>query len=260
MRYFGFKKRSFGLKTIGWTGSTAFTLSDLFANGEQGVWFDPSDLSTMFQDEYGLDPVTKDGDPVGLILDKSGNGNHAIQETASARPIYRTDGYLHWLEFDGVDDQLSTSKNFTIKTPLTMFSRADSVSPTRYSAIFSLTFNHVNTVSIQHSEASLRAYVRIFNQTGIIAPQNDLEAATVALQVSSGKVSLNTGSESMNLDTDFTTQYAEEAAIDIGKSASAASNPFHGVFYGGVYVADALDDKAIKGCVDYLDAKAGVTL
>lgn len=106
MRYFGFKKRSFGLKTIGWAGSTASALADLFKNGEQGVWLDPSDLSTMFQDAGGLIPVTKDGDPVALIKDKSGNGNHATQTTASARPIYRTDGLLHWLEFDGVDDLL----------------------------------------------------------------------------------------------------------------------------------------------------------
>ena len=31
-------------------------------------------------------------------------GNHATQETSAARPIYRTDGTLHWLQFDGVDD------------------------------------------------------------------------------------------------------------------------------------------------------------
>lgn len=84
----------------------AWTPIELFKNGEQGVWFDPSDLSTMFQDVDGTEPVTKDGDPVALIRDKSGNNNHATQDAASARPIYRTDGNLHWLEFDGVDDEL----------------------------------------------------------------------------------------------------------------------------------------------------------
>lgn len=38
-----------------------------------------SDKSTLFQDVAGTVPVTKDGDPVGLIRDKSGNGNHATQ-------------------------------------------------------------------------------------------------------------------------------------------------------------------------------------
>lgn len=84
----------------------AWRPTDLFENGEQGVWLDLYDLSTIFQDVNGVEPVTKDGDPVALIKDKSGNGNHATQTTASSRPVYRTDGKLHWLEFDGVDDFL----------------------------------------------------------------------------------------------------------------------------------------------------------
>ena len=86
----------------------AFAPDELFANGEQGAWYDPSDLTTLFQDAAGTIPVTADGDPVGLILDKSGNDNHAVQSTTSAKITYRTDGTLHWLEGDGVDDHLVT--------------------------------------------------------------------------------------------------------------------------------------------------------
>ena len=43
----------------------------LFAAGEPGAWYDPSDLSTMFQDSAGTTPVTAAGQPVGLRLDKS---------------------------------------------------------------------------------------------------------------------------------------------------------------------------------------------
>lgn len=46
-------------------------IAELFANGEQGVWYDPSDFSTMFQDSAGATPVTAVKQPVGLILDKS---------------------------------------------------------------------------------------------------------------------------------------------------------------------------------------------
>jgi len=49
----------------------AFTPARLFANGEAGAWFDPSDLSTLFQDSAWTTPVTTAGDPVGLMLDKS---------------------------------------------------------------------------------------------------------------------------------------------------------------------------------------------
>ena len=82
----------------------AQVIAALYGNDEQGAMYDPSDLSTLFQDDAGTTPVTADGQPVGLMLDLSGNGNHATQDTAASRPLYRTDGTLHWLEFDGVDD------------------------------------------------------------------------------------------------------------------------------------------------------------
>jgi hypothetical protein len=74
-----------------------------------GAWHDPSDLSTMFQDAAGTTPVTAAGQPVGLILDKSGNGRHASQATSTARPLLEDDGGKMCLKFDGVDDFLSTS-------------------------------------------------------------------------------------------------------------------------------------------------------
>lgn len=83
-----------------------FEPSDLFIEGKQGVWYDPSDMSTLFQDVAGTIPVTKDGDPVALMRDKSGNNNHAMQTVSAARPVYKTDGILHWLDFDGTDDRL----------------------------------------------------------------------------------------------------------------------------------------------------------
>lgn len=49
----------------------AFTPADLFLNGEQGVWYDPSDFSTLFQDSAGTTPVTAVEQPVGLMLDLS---------------------------------------------------------------------------------------------------------------------------------------------------------------------------------------------
>lgn len=64
-----------------------YTLRNVFAKGQQGVWYDPSDLSTLFQDSAGTIPVTGTEQPVGLMLDKSGNGNHATQPTASKRPV-----------------------------------------------------------------------------------------------------------------------------------------------------------------------------
>ena len=46
-------------------------VAGMFGSGEQGVWYDPSDFSTMFQDAAGTTPVTAVEQPVGLMLDKS---------------------------------------------------------------------------------------------------------------------------------------------------------------------------------------------
>jgi hypothetical protein len=48
-----------------------FDPGSLFATGAQGVWYDPSDFSTLFQDVAGTTPVTAVEQPVGLMLDKS---------------------------------------------------------------------------------------------------------------------------------------------------------------------------------------------
>jgi len=53
------------------------------------VWYDPSDYSTMFQDAAGTVPVTAVEQQVGRMLDKSGQGKHATQFTATSRPILR---------------------------------------------------------------------------------------------------------------------------------------------------------------------------
>jgi hypothetical protein len=43
----------------------------LFSASEPGVWYDPSDITTLFQDTAGTTPVTATGQSVGLMLDKS---------------------------------------------------------------------------------------------------------------------------------------------------------------------------------------------
>jgi hypothetical protein len=84
-----------------------FTPASLFAGGIAGAWYGPSDLSTLFQDSAGTTPVTTAGQPVGLMLDNSGNGNHAVQATAAARPTYQTGPARATL--DKVDDRMTVT-------------------------------------------------------------------------------------------------------------------------------------------------------
>ena len=52
-------------------GGASSSPASLFANGEVGAWYDPSQINTLFQDSIGTTPVTAAGQPVGLMLDKS---------------------------------------------------------------------------------------------------------------------------------------------------------------------------------------------
>ena len=102
-------------------GAAPYSPLSLFASGEQGAWYDPSDFSTMFQDAAGTTPVTGAGQSVGRILDKSGRGNHATQANASNKPILQSIGGKLALVFDGVDDFLSTgSIDFTSTDKMTV--------------------------------------------------------------------------------------------------------------------------------------------
>ena len=91
------------------TKGRLWTPRDIFRGSSPplGFWYDPSDLSTLFQDTAGTVPVTAAGQPVGMMMDKSGNGLHIMALNGdSTRPILETDGRTFCLVFDGTDDVL----------------------------------------------------------------------------------------------------------------------------------------------------------
>lgn len=73
----------------------------LFADGGEGAWYDPTDKTTLFQDGAGTTPVTADGDTVGMMQDKSGNGNHLMQSDSALQPVFRDVNGVRWLDFGG---------------------------------------------------------------------------------------------------------------------------------------------------------------
>ena len=62
--------RSGSIKFIGNAASSGI-IDNLFKNGEIGLFYDPSDFSTMFQNPASSIHVTDGGQPIGLLLDKS---------------------------------------------------------------------------------------------------------------------------------------------------------------------------------------------
>ena len=86
---------------LGASASAApFSPTKLFAAGEAGMWIDPSNLTSQWQDSTGTTPVSTPGtvadssNPVGLALDLrlgattlTDPGNHMLQATSTARPL-----------------------------------------------------------------------------------------------------------------------------------------------------------------------------
>lgn len=99
-------------------------IKSLFSLGEQGFAYDPNDLTTLYQDAAGTVPVTAAGQPVGLMLDKSGRNNHASQTVSASRPILQRNATTgaYYLAFDGVDDFLVTNNiDFTATNKVSLF-------------------------------------------------------------------------------------------------------------------------------------------
>jgi hypothetical protein len=94
-----------------------FTPASLFPAA--GAYYDPSDFSTMFQDQAGTTPVTATGQPVGKINDKSGNSHHLLMTaTAGTAPLLQQASGRYYLQFDGVDDYLQSLAWTSIPQPL----------------------------------------------------------------------------------------------------------------------------------------------
>jgi len=98
---------------------------------DNGAWFDPSDLSTLFQDATGTIPVTAVEQPVGKMLDKSGNGNHATQSVTASQPtlsarynlLTKTEDFSNavWAkEFGGVGSTPVVTQNYATAPDGTM--------------------------------------------------------------------------------------------------------------------------------------------
>lgn len=261
---------------VGSGGGGGFQPSTLFATGEQGAWFDPSDITTLFQDDAGTVPVTASGQTVGRMLDKSGNNHHAFQATAGSRPTYRTGAGLAWLEFDGVDDYMQTdSINLSTTSKVSVFAGVRKLVDTPTGLLVETTVdgsanNGSFTVSAPTSLGvgaygfNLRGTAPAAKQattftapiTNVLSCAFDIAGAdfnTEILPRVNGAAPTTAGS-----GTGGTGNFSN-SAMYIGRRGGATL-PFNGNLYGMIARGAASDALTFAGAENYMAVKSGVTL
>lgn len=248
--------------------ATAWIPASLFTASEQGAWYDPSDLSTVWQNSAGTTPGAIDS-PVGRIDDKSGNANHATQATSAARPILRqTAGGLYYLEGDGVDDLLQSGTTLTLSPPCFIIAGLErgSSSGTSYMATFGLVVGSSDFAqlrvrpSIDTPAFYTRGAALGIGQVGTTGVANEFPAATAIVH---GGL-FQAGSQDCRING---------AIVNTGVNAWAPSNSISGArvaipmnavftrkFFGGVVLDRLPTGDEITKMTEYLATKSGVTL
>jgi hypothetical protein len=216
----GYKK----LLLSGVIGS-AFSPLSLFAGGEQGALYDPSDLSSMYQDSAGAAAAVV-GQPVGLLLDGRLGMVPGVEQRASL-----TVGLV------GV----ATPATYDTGTGAAMVVRVD-VSNQSYIRLTGLGQNTLHRVTIS-GVAGGAVQVRAGNQVGtILATIADGSSGTV-LADTGASTQLTITAQSSGTSPTFTVTSVKQIPGNHGVQATSASRPLlqqAGGFY--EHLLDAFDD------------------
>lgn len=108
-----------------------FSPHRLYQSGDILLWYDPSDLTTMFKNTAGTQPVTADGDSVALMLDKGQWGGKTFAEVMAAQPPVLDDDFSSYADTDamvaaGWDKRPATNGSVALVAGEFQFTRAAS--------------------------------------------------------------------------------------------------------------------------------------
>ena len=250
------------------TDAVTSEIRALFTATQTGVIYAPWDITSLFKDDAGLEPVTADGDIVRLMKDLSGNENHArigtpqITETGTSTVSgmrYRINGTLHWLEPTNKDSGFVA--NAIIKNG-------------DFSSFFALKYNDLSDDESQYfSQGEVGARIKFYSTR----TTSNMRAAFIfndATAISAGSLDANPHVYSA-IHNNSTKVLATQAdnLVEITHSSMNNSAPqkpvdlfrrvkdFNGRFYGAIIVSNLVatieDRDNIKS---YLASKSGITI
>ena len=247
-------------------------IKKLFTNNEQGFFYDPNDLSTMFQDAAGNVPVTDVGQPVGLIRDKSGRNNHAFQANSASRPILRKNALTgaYYLEFDGSDDFLQTANiDFTSTDKVSLFAGVRKLSDAALGMLVELSVGSgINNGAFRiGAPASSGQNYSFFNKgsiergviaTGFASPISNVLSANGNISADMTRIKLN-GALPLSNNLDLGTGNYGSYPLFIGRRAGTTF-PFNGHIYGLIGIGKLTSDNETTAIENELAKRVGVTL
>jgi hypothetical protein len=211
------------------------------------AWYDPNDLSSLFQDAAMTIPVSASGDGVGAMKDKSGNGHHVTQSIAAARPTYHTDEQAAWLAFDGTDDKLSTVEPVSVSGSSTymgvIFSFPTSI-PSSFGGIISDANYKNGGILLGWQGTNLRA---ITNSTSAALSKQMIAPAfgvSCTMSLFSGVGAYSFASSDAVGALGLANSYARPTKpLTIGRGTQGGRDAyFNGTFRGGIYASASPQD------------------
>lgn len=255
-------------------GGGGWTPLDLFPGSVRGAWWDPSDLSTLWQDTGRTIPVTTTGQSVAVMDDKSGNG-YELVSPSGALPVLQHDGTNYYLDFDGVNDFMAYSVGGNLRIEdddINVVFGMKTDTTTGYTVPFAR--------SLQNSEAG-RYWVNI--NSGTISSAYQYNGSTVALAT---KSFTSTANHVMTMTVDRSVNDSitlrEDAAATTGTYAAETTNHtpnrrfllgayndptdagqgyyFNGRIYGMILWFAPVDTGDIDDAEAWMADKTGVTL
>ena len=238
------------------TALSGFTPASLSPN----VWYDPSDLSTLFQDTAGTTPVTAAGQSVARITDKSGNGLHLTQATGTKCPLYQVDGGGRpYLLFDGVDDYLSNAGAASGNNQSIV--AAAVATATALATLYNVAVNANDRISLNACGSVSQPSVRYFNGTTTNGKGGPASATATVYTGEIEKTAPTIGFRMNAAVIGGASSVATGATVGtfLG-SRDGAATFFAGSFYGLVQLARAFAGAERANLETYLGAKCGVTL
>lgn len=247
---------SLGLVTDAWTPASLFTT-------EAGAWWDPSDLSSMWQDSAGTIAAAVNA-PVGKIKDKSGHGNDLVQATSSLQPILRSDGTHYWIEADGVDDRLAGTLIANMPQPATLGMAYRFNSTSGSPDIFDTGNGQSGTAgaSTRHQLGIRSGLVELYGGVTLVnGPAADLVDHAVLAVYNDPNNTLQIDAGTPVTGSSGTAYPLAGQSINVFNAANLSiPEAMSGRWYGGVYIDRLLTTDETNSLRTWLGSKAGLTL